>query len=188
MKLLAPSIFLDGSRIEETGLEKLLEDIKKLEWRPAKAGRYKDNQMVDAYEIKHLRDVHVSRDRFSDESEKELSIETLLIDVNCIFELNLSVLSRYVISKYYPGCHIKPHCDTDFLNTNRVVTGVFYLNEDYEGGEIYFPKFNVEIKPPKGSLLLFLSEYLHGVKPITNGNRYSVVWFAEASQVFKLPS
>ncbi len=56
---------------------------------------------------------------------------------------------------------------------------VWYLNDDYEGGEIYFPKQNIELKPKPNTLVFFpgTTEYLHGVKPITNGIRYTLTSF-----------
>lgn len=56
---------------------------------------------------------------------------------------------------------------------------VLYLNEEYEGGEIYFPNQNVSIKPKANTLAFFPGddEYLHGVKPITSGIRYTLSTF-----------
>lgn len=51
-----------------------------------------------------------------------------------------------------------------------------YLNDDYEGGELYFPDHDVTIKPKRGSIITFPgnAHYIHGVKPITNGIRYTM--------------
>ena len=52
---------------------------------------------------------------------------------------------------------------------------IVYLNDDYEGGEIYYPTQNVIYKPKAGSLVIHSSEELarHGVKPVISGTRYS---------------
>ena len=55
------------------------------------------------------------------------------------------------------------------------LANILYLNDDYEGGELFFPDFKFEIKPKSGMLISFPgnTHYLHGVKK-TNGNtRYS---------------
>ena len=50
------------------------------------------------------------------------------------------------------------------------------INDDYGGGEIYFPKQNVKLKPSAGSLVFFPGDinYLHGVTEVTDGIRYTM--------------
>ena len=60
---------------------------------------------------------------------------------------------------------------------------VGYLNDDYEGGEIYFPEIAERIKPKAGMLVAFHCgpKHRHGVRP-TRGNvlRYTFPsWFTE---------
>jgi predicted 2-oxoglutarate/Fe(II)-dependent dioxygenase YbiX len=54
-----------------------------------------------------------------------------------------------------------------------------YLNDDYNGGELYFPQHNLEFKPPIYSFIMFPGghENIHGVKEITEGTRYTMVSF-----------
>lgn len=56
---------------------------------------------------------------------------------------------------------------------------IYYLNDNYEGGEIYFPNQNIELKPKPNTLIFFPGtlEFLHGVKPVTNGVRYTLSSF-----------
>lgn len=51
-----------------------------------------------------------------------------------------------------------------------------YLNDDYEGGDLYFPDHGVAIKPKRGSIITFPgnAHYIHGVKPTTSGIRYTI--------------
>ena len=42
---------------------------------------------------------------------------------------------------------------------DRVGTGIFYFNDDFDGGETYFPKLNVNVVPKKGSFLYFEQSY-----------------------------
>lgn len=48
-----------------------------------------------------------------------------------------------------------------------------YLSDNYEGGEIYFPDYDLIIKPEVGELIFFpgTNRYIHGVKEVTKGNR-----------------
>lgn len=56
---------------------------------------------------------------------------------------------------------------------------VFYLNDDYEGGELYFPLQGIEFKPKPGAAYFFPGDknYIHGVRPITSGVRYTLPYF-----------
>lgn len=82
----------------------------------------------------------------------------------------------YEIMKYGDGNYFIDHVD-DGLFYTRKISLVYYFNDDYDGGEIVFPKFNVTIKPKASQLLLFPSTYVynHNVNAVTNGTRYSMV-------------
>lgn len=56
---------------------------------------------------------------------------------------------------------------------------VLYLNDDYKGGEIFYPNANLELKPESCSLVLHPAHeaYRHGVKEVTSGVRYSMTSF-----------
>jgi hypothetical protein len=56
---------------------------------------------------------------------------------------------------------------------------VFYFNDDYEGGELYFPKQGIEFKPKARAAYFFPGDmhYIHGVRPITKGCRYTAPYF-----------
>lgn len=58
---------------------------------------------------------------------------------------------------------------------------IFYINDDYEGGELYFPALEFEYKPKPGDFVTFPSyeKYTHGVKPVLSGSaRYVMSGFA----------
>lgn len=71
-------------------------------------------------------------------------------------------LTKIVMHKYVLGASSPPHADVFPLAT------LLYLNDDYEGGELYFPNQNFEIKPSARSLLVFDGggENIHGVKRV----------------------
>lgn len=58
---------------------------------------------------------------------------------------------------------------------------VFYLNDDFEGGEIYYKdeKDNIflEIKPEPGMLVIHPYTVKHGTKPVSSGKRYAATDF-----------
>lgn len=80
---------------------------------------------------------------------------------------------------------LPPHADAENPNGDphpfpyRNYSAVIYLNDDYEGGEIFFPNFNLIPRLEKGDLVIFKGtmDYLHGVTEVTQGTRYTLVSF-----------
>lgn len=56
---------------------------------------------------------------------------------------------------------------------------IFYLNEDYEGGELHFPKQQISFKPKSRAAYFFPGDlhYIHGVNIVKEGCRYTSPWF-----------
>ena len=88
--------------------------------------------------------------------------------------------------KWDVGSSANPHSDnSDFEGNptegfdNLKYVGILYLNDDYEGGDLYFPEHGVSIHPNSGSMYIFSGgvENIHGVTEITKGTRYSIVSF-----------
>jgi predicted 2-oxoglutarate/Fe(II)-dependent dioxygenase YbiX len=82
----------------------------------------------------------------------------------------------YGLLKYNSGQEYKKHYDGG-TEVGRAISAVCYLNNDYVGGEIEFPHFNVKIKPEPGMLILFPSNfaYSHIALPVTEGTKYAMV-------------
>lgn len=76
-----------------------------------------------------------------------------------------------------PGTHFKVHADhgPTYVCTVSVVV---YLNDDYEGGEIHFPRFDkLTLKPKAGDIVVFPSTYIyeHASQAMVSGIKYAVV-------------
>lgn len=82
----------------------------------------------------------------------------------------------YGILKYGEGQQFTNHID-DHPSYHRRVSTVYYLNDNYTGGEINFPRFNVTFKPKANQMIIFPSTYVynHSVSPVIEGKRYAVV-------------
>ena len=118
---------------------------------------------------------------------------------------------NYIIPKYncqfksyepvqflgYPvGGHYKGHNDGESFNMEtrqwescmpRDVSFLFYLNDQYGGGELEFYDLGLTIKPKKGMMIAFPSykEFAHKVHPVTWGYRYSLVsWVATQKNLY----
>jgi Rps23 Pro-64 3,4-dihydroxylase Tpa1-like proline 4-hydroxylase len=87
--------------------------------------------------------------------------------------------SGYDLLRYNPGGYYSIHTDSH-KTTPRTVSCSFNLNDDYEGGEFAFFDREVIIKAPKGSAIVFPSNFMypHEVMEVKSGSRYSIVtWF-----------
>lgn len=89
---------------------------------------------------------------------------------------NYQKYDSFQILKYGNGQHFSNHVD-DCLAYHRRISMSYYLNNDFDGGEIEFPRFNLKYKPEGNDLLLFPSTYIynHKIYPVTDGTRYAVV-------------
>jgi hypothetical protein len=96
-------------------------------------------------------------------------------DYMSLFGISLKSHNPYKILKYEVGGKFENHMDDGGGNFRRVST-VYYLNDNYSGGELCFPQFGIELKPEEGDMVVFPSSYVysHSVKPVTAGNRYSI--------------
>jgi hypothetical protein len=111
--------------------------------------------------------------------------------IETIFERKVKPVNICHAQKWNVGGNASPHTDNSSMDgkpnafeTNKFVS-LLYLNDDYEGGELYFPELDIEFKPKALSWITFNGgiENLHGVKEIKAGTRYTFVsfWdFAEA--------
>lgn len=83
---------------------------------------------------------------------------------------------HYNLLKYKSGQEYKEHYDGG-TDLGRSISAICYLNNDFEGGEIEFPNFNIKIKPEPGMLVLFPSNYAyrHIAHPVTAGTKYAIV-------------
>ena len=97
----------------------------------------------------------------------------------------------------YPvGGHYKGHNDGESFNMktrqwerlmDRDVSFLFYLNDQYGGGELEFYDLGLTIKPKKGMMIAFPSykDFAHKVHPVTWGHRYSLVsWVATQKNLY----
>jgi predicted 2-oxoglutarate/Fe(II)-dependent dioxygenase YbiX len=94
----------------------------------------------------------------------------------------------------YPvGGHYLGHNDGEKFNyetrqwerlMERDVSFLFYLNDQYGGGELEFTDLGLTIKPKKGMMIAFPSykDFAHKVHPVTWGHRYTLVSWVETQK------
>lgn len=92
---------------------------------------------------------------------------------------NIEEDSGYELLRYKESQFYIQHTDS-FKARPRAVSCSFALNEDYEGGEFAFFDRELKYKLPKGSAIMFPSNFMypHEIMPVTRGVRYSIItWF-----------
>jgi len=128
---------------------------------------------------------------FFEETEK--SLYRCLIRYTDLFPMIINTLwwkNRGHVLKYVPGASLGIHNDNDTnyrtkdgqryftqreVAMYQVVNALVYLNDNYEGGEFYFPYANVLIKPDVGDIVFFPANYVgtHAVTKVESGERYT---------------
>jgi hypothetical protein len=93
------------------------------------------------------------------------------------------------IVRWLPGQFQNPHADKELHEGQDAgkpndfphydIGSLFYLNDDYDGGELYFPNQGIQIKPKPGAAYFFPGDmnYIHGVTEVKNGIRYTCPFF-----------
>jgi hypothetical protein len=89
------------------------------------------------------------------------------------------------IVRWEKGASLTPHIDNAELDGSsnytpwRHFSTMIYLNDDFKGGDIYWPNLNKTVKPRKGMMIVFPSDavFLHGVTEIEEGTRYTISSF-----------
>ena len=83
------------------------------------------------------------------------------------------------------GTHFNIHADHGPAY-NCTVSAVIYINDDYEGGEIKFPRLdNYVHKPRVGDIAVFPSNYIyeHASLPMKSGTKYCVVVMTDINEL-----
>jgi hypothetical protein len=83
-----------------------------------------------------------------------------------------------------------PHIDGCAGLEYRSHGAVVYLNDDFGGGQLYYPKLDIEIAPRAGTLVVHPGTdlYQHGVRMVYGATRYTVASFWSVSKVIPTPS
>lgn len=101
---------------------------------------------------------------------------------------NLRYWEAFNFIKYEPGHHFMEHHDHGF-SYNCTVSLVAYLNDDYEGGELFFRLQGINYIPKAGDVVLFPSNFMypHQAKVVHSGTKYSLVTMLDYSDKFHKP-
>lgn len=82
--------------------------------------------------------------------------------------------SKHMDDIDYLSDYSPKHCYEPCLSE---YTAIIYLNDNYDGGNLYFPEYNLEINHTPGQLVYFPAgaEYAHGVSMVKNHARWNLI-------------
>ena len=94
---------------------------------------------------------------------------------------------NWTFEKFRIGCYeandagcFKPHRDNynDAVKYRRYALTLNLNAEDYEGGDLRFPEYGIDLyRPPTGGGIVFSCSLLHEVVPVTKGRRFALLTF-----------
>ena len=94
-----------------------------------------------------------------------------------VYDLEYDLYPHIVILvKYEPGSFVPLH--TDIMDEKCIedkLSLVLYFNDDYVGGDIYFPKLGKQNHPERGTALSYESDnpnFDHGTNKVEKGSKY----------------
>jgi hypothetical protein len=109
-------------------------------------------------------------------------IKQCIDDYASSWEISINHYAPLNFVKYsYPNTYFGLHTDHGPSKV-RTVSAILYLNDDYEGGELHFPRIDgLTVKPEAGDIIVFPSTYtyLHESIPLLNGTKYVVLAFTD---------
>jgi prolyl 4-hydroxylase len=113
-------------------------------------------------------------------------------------------MERINVVRYNTGGEYKPHNDFFYPTEEyyekqtssggqRIKTVLFYLNDDFSGGETRFTQLGITIKPRRGKMIIWdnilpdgelYHEAMHAGLPVESGEKYiGVIWVREREYV-----
>lgn len=145
------------------------------------------------YDSEYWKDRVASGPRLDDTDPRIVPIIVTLVDrlkpvIEKFFNVKANPTGQSIV-KWPPGYRQEPHADKELHSGADAglpndfpwydLASLFYLNDDYEGGELYFPLQNLQFKPKRGAAYFFPGDmnYIHGVSEIKSGVRYTCPFF-----------
>ena len=174
-----PSYITDIETIEKA---MLVGKLKNVSWVPALVGDYEEKKDYrDCFDCK-LRKLELD-DAPSEYAEMSRLLNDLItFKKACVdhytsqYGISMDYIEAVNFVKYGAGQHFQVHADHGFSYACSVST-VGYLNDDFEGGELWFPYINQKYAPRKGDIVICPSNFIysHASLPVISGVKYSAV-------------
>lgn len=122
---------------------------------------------------------------------REIFYDALNSHIIPFFKADIEWWELPQLLRYAKGGRYDPHADAENWQRNapepywlrvhdRDISLLLYLNADFTGGKLNFPRQNLKLTPKPGLLVAFPSHhgYQHGAEPTEDGLRYVIVSWA----------
>lgn len=173
-----------------------LEDLKKIqkflptikEWVDAGEDKYDDHGTC-IYDSSYWSNRQCSGDILSRVNPEIYNIINKYIYKMSLFlekQFSVKLMCRPpILVKWTPGLEQQPHADKE-LNDGSPnpfptydINSLIYYNDDFTGGELYYPQHDLCISPEPGLAVAHPGDknYLHGVNKIKSGERWTTPSF-----------
>jgi hypothetical protein len=159
-------------------------------WQDARVGYFEDNKdHRNCKDFKYKREALDYADPiYKDElqlihDQINTSLRECLNDYGRMYQVSINYIEAFNMVKYGPGEKFNVHSD-DGDPYRCTVSCVGYPNDDYTGGELWFDKFDIKIKPEAGDFILCPSSFIysHASLPVDSGIKYSVVVMTDRNE------
>ena len=104
---------------------------------------------------------------------------SLFPEIKKVFYFDVEYRELYKICSYNSETNgrFAAHRDTPYPYQHRKFALSLILNDDYEGGELYLPEYDISLKPKANTAIVFPGICSHQVLPITKGSRKTIITF-----------
>jgi hypothetical protein len=113
-------------------------------------------------------------------------LKACIDDYAAYWGINVVYYEAFNFVKYEgTGTHFNIHADHG-PSYNCTVSAVIYINDDYIGGDLKFPRLdNLVYKPKVGDIAVFPSNYIyeHASLPMESGTKYCVVIMTDINEL-----
>lgn len=169
--------------------------LPNVQWSGAKVN---DKDNIDS--VRNCLDIKIKKEHLGQYLPKTANLEYIYDAVNnpldnclrhyeSLWHLRMHYKETFNFVKYLPGKYFKIHGDHGPYYA-CTVSAVVYLNDDYDGGELEFPRQNLIIKPEAGDIMMFPSNYVyeHASLEVFSGTKYSVVIMMDYNDMWHKPN
>lgn len=135
--------------------------------RNCKDFKYKSEHLDDSEDAEKLKLIH---------SEITSILRSCLDDYCAMYGVEVSYQEAINVVKYGANEFFNVHSD-DGEPYRCTISTVGYLNDDYDGGELWFNFFDTKVKPEAGDLVISPSAFIysHASLPVLSGTKYALV-------------
>lgn len=146
-------------------------------WKPRGDGFW-DGRTLNTFEI-FFEDEQVGRMLYD---IKDRILKTIKKSYKITDEIYCDLLQ---VTRWFSGMEQPPHSDNmqgtehASVHQHRSYGVVIYLNNDFEGGETFYPQHNFQIMPEPKKMAVHpaSTDHMHGVTKIAGNTRYTITTF-----------